>query len=60
MYNRNACQVEIDDEFLYAIADGSAVRADLYNPAATHESSFLRTQLWLATTIIHELGHVFR
>ncbi|KAH0290942.1 hypothetical protein M436DRAFT_59945 [Aureobasidium namibiae CBS 147.97] len=56
----SAGEVTIDDSFRYAIVDGSAVRANLYNPAATIESSFLRTQWWLATAIFHELGHVFR
>ncbi|KAH0357185.1 hypothetical protein KCU81_g167, partial [Aureobasidium melanogenum] len=55
-----ACRVGLDDEFRYIIAGGSALRADLYNPEAQNMSSFLRTQLWLATIIIHELGHVFR
>jgi hypothetical protein len=59
MYTRNACKVGIDNSFRYAIADGSAVLANLYNPEATNASSFLRTQLWLATVIIHELDHVF-
>jgi len=58
--DRSPGEVTIDDSFRYAIVDGSAVRADLYNPAATIESSYLRTQWWLATIIFHELGHVFR
>ncbi|KAI4732501.1 hypothetical protein E4T50_16926 [Aureobasidium sp. EXF-12298] len=55
-----ACRVGLDNELRYIIADGSASLADLYNPEAQNMSSFLRTQLWLATIIIHELGHVFR
>ncbi|KAG9599672.1 hypothetical protein KCU86_g3408, partial [Aureobasidium melanogenum] len=54
-----ACRVGLDNELRYIIADGSALLADLYNPEAQNMSSFLRTQLWLATIIIHELGHVF-
>jgi predicted Zn-dependent protease len=59
MYARKACKVTINNSFRYAIVDGSAVLANLYNPEAENASSFLRTQLWLATVIIHELGHVF-
>ncbi|KAI4739884.1 hypothetical protein E4T50_09673 [Aureobasidium sp. EXF-12298] len=54
-----ACKVELHNKFRYVIAGGTGILANLYNPQANNDSSLLRTQLWLAMIILHELGHVF-
>ncbi|CAD0106128.1 unnamed protein product [Aureobasidium uvarum] len=59
LYTR-ASKVIIDHMWRYIITDGRAVFASLYNPQASNLASSLRTQLWLATTIVHELAHVWR
>jgi hypothetical protein len=46
MYSRKACKVTINNSFRYAIVDGSAVLANLYNPEAANASSCVHNFGW--------------
>ncbi|CAD0106126.1 unnamed protein product, partial [Aureobasidium uvarum] len=57
--HRHACDTELDDHLLYIISGGTQLNASHYYPAASDASAYMRTQLFLANLILHELTHVW-
>ncbi|KAI4843072.1 hypothetical protein E4T44_06946, partial [Aureobasidium sp. EXF-8845] len=56
----HACHITLDTHVRYIICrGGTEFNASHYNPAASNTSAYMRTQLFLANTIVHELTHAW-
>ncbi|KAI4724771.1 hypothetical protein E4T49_07516 [Aureobasidium sp. EXF-10728] len=57
--HRHACNVEFDSHLLYIVSGGTQLNASHYYPEASDASAYMRTQLFLANLILHELTHAW-
>ncbi|KAI5272398.1 hypothetical protein E4T47_04329 [Aureobasidium subglaciale] len=56
----HACDITLDIDLKYIICNPmNAFNASYYNPDASDQSASLRTQLHLATVLVHELTHAW-